>query len=750
MIKILMSPPAPSIIEADEVRRQPLGSRVVKKLGGARPWYIAAAAVGGLLVAIALAGLVGLVLNERISQVANEALAYDVALENQGNELRVAILDVRNQHHNLVFAGPTRGGVDDFESAHARLQREIDILEELGVRDPNSPQPDELRALARAYYEDFRPAVDLYGPDREAFEEASDRGLARLAELEAAAREVEVLGEELAAEALRDMDRVTLTSRWVLLSVLGGLALVGAGLAFVAVRTLRELRDLYAREQAAAAELSRSEERFRALVANSSDIISVFDADGTVVYQSPAHQRILGYEPEERVGQNVFELPHVHPDDLAAKRAFFDRTLASGPGELSMATFRLRDVGGAYHVMEAVGANRLDDPVVRGIVTNYRDVTERHRAEEALRFQKALLESQTEASIDGILVVSGGREILSFNRRYVEMWGLSEGVMESGTGEDVLRVVQEQVEDPEGFRGRVEHLYEHPEEEGHEEIPLKDGRVFDRYSAPVKGADGTYYGRVWYFRDITERKRIEEALARSLRSKTDFLADVSHELRTPLTVIRSNAEVGLELERGCVHGRMLEEIAKESQRMSRMVEDLLFIARSDSDSPPLEPEVVEAAPFLAGLAERAEALARERGAVFEARLGGEGRLRVDPARIEQAVLILMDNAAKYGPPGGSVTLSSAAEPGGLRIEVADRGPGIPEAELAHVFERFYRLKSNGGRGQGAGLGLSIARTIAELHGGRIEAASRPGEGTTMSLHLPLLTARRRRSVAGTG
>ncbi|MGH3089716.1 MAG: PAS domain S-box protein [Rubrobacteraceae bacterium] len=823
--------------------------------------YIAVAAISGLLAAIVVAGLVGLVLNQRIAEFANRAFAYDIALENRGNELSVAILDLRNSHHNLIFAGPSRGGISDFEEAYAQLGREIDELEELGVRDPAS-QPEEFRRMAEDYHEDFRPAIESYGDGAEPSEEftrASDQGLRTLAEMESEAREIEELGERLSAEALGNMEWVIQTSRLVLLSVIAGLILVGAGLAYAAIRTVGELRRLYAREQATAEKLSRSEERFRALVKNSSDIISVFEAGGKVVYQSPSHERILGYRPEERVGQNVFELPHVHPDDFAAKREFFDRILASGPEELSMAEFRLRDIEGAYHVMEAVGVNRLDDPVARGIVTNYRDVTERRRAEDALRFQKALLESQTEASIDGILVVSGDREILSFNRRYVEMWGIPEEVMESRSAEDALRTIREKVEDPEGFLRRVRYLYGHPEEESREEVPLKDGRTFDRYSAPVKSADGAYYGRVWYFRDITERKRaeeqlgryaalidlsyepifvwdldrgivewnkgcerlygyakeeaagrishrllktvhpitvdelletlrrdgvwsgevrhttrdgrevivesrhqlvesrgrrlvletnrdvterkrIEEKLARSLESKSAFLADVSHELRTPLTVLRSNAEVGLELERDCVHGRILEEIVKVSGRMSRMVEDLLFIARSDSDSPPLEPEKVSAAPFLSELAERAEALAREHGASFEANLSGEGWLRVDPARIEQAVLILVDNAAKYGPPGESVTLTSEARSDELLIEVSDKGPGIPEENLLHVFERFYRTDEGRMRKPGAGLGLSIARTIAALHGGGIEASSRVGEGTRMSLRLPLLNA----------
>ena len=824
-----------------------------------RPWQTVIAAVAGLLLVVALAGFSGFVLNQRISEVTREVIRYDVELQAEGDELRAATLDLRHYHRNILFGGPTSSNVEDFEIAYARLHGEIDELEQLGVRSSDVPSPDQLREMARDYYDDFRPAVDLYDSEPEAFARASDAGLAELDGMESEAQTIDDRGEQHAQQALSDVERVTDTANLVLISVLAGLALVGALLAYAAVRMVSELRDLYAREQRAAEDLAESEERFRALLKNSSDIISVFEKDGKVVYHSPSHQRILGHKPEERVGQSIFTVPHVHPDDLAAKRSFFDRILASEPGELQTARFRLRDVEDTYHVMEAVGANRLDDPLVRGIVTNYRDVTERYHAEEALRFQKALLESQSEASIDGILVVSGRQEVLSFNRRFVEMWQVPEEIMASGQAGEVLREIQNKVEQPEEYRRLVQYLYEHPDEESQSELPLADGRTFDCYSAPVKGADGAYYGRVWHVRDITgrkqaeeqlrqyaalldlsyepilvwdleqgivewnkgcerlygytkaeaagqishrllktvhpinvdelkdtllrdgvwsdevrhttrcgrevivetshqliesqgrrlvletnrditERKRIEQELERSLESKTEFLADVSHELRTPLTVVRSNAEVGLELQRGCVHSEILQEIARESRSMSRLVEDLLFIARSDAGSLPLEPETLEAKAFLSSLAERAGTLAKENGATLETELSASGKLRVDPARIEQAVLVLVDNAAKYAADGGEITLASRTEAGELRLEVADRGPGIPEEYLSRIFERFYRPESEPGKRGGAGLGLPIASKIAELHGGRVEASRREGGGTIMTLYLPLADA----------
>lgn len=262
--------------------------------------------------------------------------------------------------------------------------------------------------------------------------------------------------------------------------------------------------------------------------------------------------------------------------------------------------------------------------------------------------------------------------------------------------------------------------------------------------------DPAMRGIVVTSRDITERKRAEEAVTQTVQMKTDFLADVSHELRTPLTVLRSNAEFGLAVDRDWPHREILEEIVKESARMTRMVEDLLFLARSDSAPQPLDLQQVAVPLFVAELAGHAEVLAREHGASFESETSGDGWLSVDPARVEQAVLTLVDNAARYGYPGGIVRLASSTRDGELCIEVEDEGAGIPEAELPRIFDRFYRVgKARSRKRGGSGLGLSIARTIAELHGGRIEAESQVGKGTRMTLCLPLLLPSAHRAASRT-
>jgi two-component system sensor histidine kinase VicK len=453
-----------------------------------QPWRITIMAVGGLLVAILIAGVVGFLLNRNVVRVTDEALRYDVQLEDEGDDLRAAVLDLRHYQRNITFNGPSRNGIEDFERAYAQLEEEIRELEDIGVRDPDAPQPDEVRRMAEEYYADFRPAIRLYEEDRAAFEEASDRGLIRIDEMAQAGEELDELGEQLSEESLGEVERATTTARVVLLAVIFGLLLVGAGLAYVMVRVVNELRRLYADQQ-----------------------------------------------------------------------------------------------------------------------------------------------------------------------------------------------------------------------------------------------------------ETTEK------LAEANRAKTEFIADVSHELRTPLTVLRGNAQVGLALDSDPDHTQLFEEIVAESKRMSRMVEDLLFLARSDSASPPLEFETVAVAPFLTELAGRAEVLTREHGAELERKLEGGGYAEIDRQRIEQAVLVLVDNAAKYGPRGGTVTLASFVRSGELHISVEDRGPGIPEDELPRIFERFYRLdKARSRQLGGTGLGLPIARTIVEAHDGHVEAVSHLGKGTKMTLRLPLLSGTQQR------
>ncbi|MGH3086844.1 MAG: hypothetical protein ACRDSJ_05940, partial [Rubrobacteraceae bacterium] len=196
-----------------------------------QPWWVAISAVGGLLVSIAIAGLVGLWLNERVDRRTDEA-RYDVELEAQVDDLRLAIFDLRLDHRDIAVEGPSEDALDEWEAANVALREEIDELEEVEVRVPELPQPDEFRLLADDYREGFRSAAEVHDSDPEEFERASGRSLDTLYRIEDEALEIDALADELAVEALDGVDRATVTSRFALAAVLVGLFLAGAALAY--------------------------------------------------------------------------------------------------------------------------------------------------------------------------------------------------------------------------------------------------------------------------------------------------------------------------------------------------------------------------------------------------------------------------------------------------------------------------------------------------------------------------------------
>lgn len=218
-----------------------------------------------------------------------------------------------------------------------------------------------------------------------------------------------------------------------------------------------------------------------------------------------------------------------------------------------------------------------------------------------------------------------------------------------------------------------------------------------------------------------------------------FIASASHELRTPLTLIRASTEVAL---RGVPAGdaelhELLGDILAESDHMRQLVDDLLTLSRLDSQHLPIRLAPVDLPVLLAEVQRQAARLGAERG--ISVTLGAvSGTVRADPDRLRQVLIILLDNALRYTPAGGQITLAAVPHGQSVQLSVADTGCGIAPEHLPHIFERFYRVDAARGRESGnAGLGLAIARGLVEVMGGTIGAESAVGHGTTIWLRLPV-------------
>ncbi len=229
--------------------------------------------------------------------------------------------------------------------------------------------------------------------------------------------------------------------------------------------------------------------------------------------------------------------------------------------------------------------------------------------------------------------------------------------------------------------------------------------------------------------------RLDAAFAR----QRQFTADASHELRTPLAIMKGDIGVALNGPRDAAeYQRVLTDLEEEVDRLTRMVEDLLLLARADTGQPLLHPELVDLTDVLQVVGDQVRTLAAAKDVALTVHTPAPLPVLGDEDKLLRLFLNLLDNAVKYTPAGGQITVAAdGMDAAMLAVTVQDNGPGIPPEQLAHIFERFYRADTVRSRvGGGTGLGLAIARWIAEAHGGRIAADSRPGAGSTFTVWLP--------------
>ena len=273
------------------------------------------------------------------------------------------------------------------------------------------------------------------------------------------------------------------------------------------------VRDITERKKAEE-NLRDEEQKFRALAEQSSDIIILINREGIITYENPAIN-ILGFKAEERIGAKVFEL--IHPDDLKIMTDSFNIFLRDKILPVNKTEIRIRHRDGSWRIFEIMASDLSRNNIIESVIVNLRDITERKKAEsqrkaaiEALRKSETQLRATLEAAADGILAVDNNGKVVHVNRRFADLWRIPLSLLDRGNDRALLNFVLNQLTDPDAFLRKVQSLYD-SDTEDMDNITFKDGRIFERYSLPMI-MDGTRIGRVWSFRDITERKQVEEKL----------------------------------------------------------------------------------------------------------------------------------------------------------------------------------------------------------------------------------------------
>jgi two-component system, cell cycle sensor histidine kinase and response regulator CckA len=434
------------------------------------------------------------------------------------------------------------------------------------------------------------------------------------------------------------------------------------------------------------------------------------------------------------------------PDDARAMNQAAANAFTSGAPGWQL-EFRCRDEQGDVRWFVQTASVESHDPGRWQAITINTDITERKRAEEALTWKTAFFEAQVESALDGILVVDrDGRKILQ-NHRFNEIWKLPSDLADGA--DDALQVAHasHRTKSPDEFAARVAWLYDHPDAVSREEIELDDGTVLDRYSSPVRDRANNYYGRIWTFRDLTDRRRLEEQYRQSQKMEAvgQLAGGIAHDFNNMLTVVQMHASLLLEdpgIPEPVADG--LQPILDACDRAANLTRQLLtFSRRQKKSARPLDLREI----FDAMLKLLRRVLGEEIS--LETRFSSHLPLvQADPGMMEQVLMNLVVNARDAMAQGGrlSVALESLqVEPGKIpaswsatpgtfvRLSVSDTGTGISPDILPRIFEPFFTTKEVG---RGTGLGLATVFGIVEQHQGWVDVATEVGCGTTFHIYLP--------------
>jgi PAS domain S-box-containing protein len=491
------------------------------------------------------------------------------------------------------------------------------------------------------------------------------------------------------------------------------------------------------RAEESAREATQQREQFRVTLASIGDAVIATDRFGRIDFLNPVAVSLTGWPEKEAIGRplpEVFSILNEHTRQPVENPV--DRAIRSGAAVgLANHTILVSKDGRERAIDDSAAPIRGEDGEISGVILVFRDVTERRREQLAQHQLAAIVESSDDAIIgkdlDGIITTWNRAAQRLYGYRPDEIVGKSKSLLIPPDRPDELR----------GILDKIRHAMR---VEPYETVRVrKDGRRVDVSItvSPVRNEVGEIVGAATIARDIGERKRAEAALREADRKKDEFLATLAHELRNPLAPL-SNALKLLRLarENRATSEPALELMERQLQHLTRLVDDLLDVSRITHGSIELRRERVELGAVIRSALETSRPVVEQSAHILDVKLPQTPLyLDADQTRLAQVFANLLNNAAKYTKRGGHIWFSAEPHGGDAVVKVRDDGIGIPVEALSRIFDIFTQVDRSLERTQGGlGIGLSLVRSLVELHGGSVQAYSAgPGQGSEFTVRLPL-------------
>jgi PAS domain S-box-containing protein len=493
--------------------------------------------------------------------------------------------------------------------------------------------------------------------------------------------------------------------------------------------------------------LRDSENKFRKIFEESPFSMIMTGKDMGILKANSAFCSMLGYNEEDIVGMTFRDF--THPDHISNDDVSLLRLIKKDIPVYHTEKRYIRRDGSVIWGSTTVTLIRNKNGEFQFSLATIEDITARRTARAELEKSFSLLKATLESTADGILVVDTEGRIVQFNRKFAEMWHIPDEILRLNSDEAALNFVLSQLKDPQAFIAKVKQLYSQPEAVTRDLIEFKDGKTFfDRYSQPQE-IGGNAVGRVWSFRDITERKKVEAELIAAKekaeegdRLKTAFLHNVSHEIRTPMNAILGFSsllnEPGLtEADRK----QFVEIIFQSGNHLLSIINDIVDLASIESGQVKINIKEINVNSELRKLSEQFGYKQKPSNITLSLKTplpDKDAKIMTDGIKLIQILSNLINNAFKFTKKG-KISFGYALNENFLEFFVKDTGMGISKEHQAKVFDRFYQADSAVSRQySGTGLGLSICKAYVELLGGKIWLSSAPGEGSTFIFMIPFI------------